>query len=95
MGLIINELVNNSLKYAFPERKKGLITVKLLKEDQQLVLNVSDDGIGMDEALLSAKKESFGHSLIRAFKEKLDAELEITGSSGTNVTLKIKNFKQV
>lgn len=95
LGLIINELVTNSLKYAFQNRRKGLISV-LLKEDQkELLLIIKDNGIGLDQEILKMKKESFGHSLIRAFRDKLEAEMNITGKEGTSIELIIKKYKRV
>ncbi len=95
IGLIVNELITNSLKYAFPEGNKGTITVSLKESQGQLVLIVSDDGIGLTEAVLTKKQDSFGHSLIRAFRKKLDAELSIRNQDGTVVELIIKDYKKV
>ena len=49
LGLAMNELISNSLKYAFPDEREGEINVSLKKLDEELVLTVMDDGIGMSE----------------------------------------------
>jgi len=73
IGLIVNELITNCLKYAFFNGRKGTVEVKLKKQNDQLILEVLDNGIGLDIDELTKKKESFGHSLIRAFRNKLGA----------------------
>ena len=77
IGLIINELVTNSVKYAFEGRQKGVIKVELSEDNGLLRLVVSDNGIGLDNDQLKTKEDSYGHSLIRAFKDKLDAEIKV------------------
>ncbi|WP_376100716.1 sensor histidine kinase (plasmid) [Roseomonas sp. CCTCC AB2023176] len=49
LGLVLNELVTNALKYAFPEGRPGRIAVSLRCEGETFVLRVEDDGIGLDE----------------------------------------------
>ncbi len=95
IGLIINELISNSLKYAFPNNGNGSINIELKEEEDRLLLIVSDNGIGLNEAQLQSKTETFGHSLIRAFKNKLKADIDISGSDGTKVTLRIGNYKKI
>lgn len=95
IGLIINELVTNVLKYAFPENRQGTIEINFNEESETLSLSVKDDGIGLNEHQLQQKEESFGHKLIAAFKQKLDAEIDIDGTSGTNITIYIKNYKKI
>ena len=57
VGLIINELVTNSVKYAFEGRRSGTITIELMEHDDKLRLSVSDDGIGLEDNDLQAKKD--------------------------------------
>jgi len=95
IGLIINELMSNALKYAFPDGQNGTIKIALKELDNRLCLSVEDDGVGLDESQLQSKTESFGHSLIRAFRAKLDAEIDIAGTGGTRVELIIKNYKKI
>ena len=93
IGLITNELLTNSLKYAFPDNRKGVITIKLREQSNQLQLKISDNGIGLDPDQLKLKEENFGHSLIRAFRNKLDATININGDNGTEVTIIMNNYK--
>ena len=48
-GLIVNELVSNALKYAFPEDSGGTISIKLAEKDNRVLFEVADDGIGLPD----------------------------------------------
>lgn len=95
IGLIVNELVSNSLKYAFPGQREGKISVDLKERNDQLILAVTDDGIGMDQKSQQSMGESFGYRLIEVFKDQLQASLDITVERGTNVTMHIKKYRKV
>ncbi len=93
LGLILNELLSNALKHAFPDGRYGEIEVNLRQEESTLLLEVNDNGVGMPEKSSKAVKDSFGYKLIEAFAEKLKAKLLVENSSGTSVRLMIQNFK--
>jgi len=95
LGLIVNELISNALKYAFPENRDGRIDVVLKEVGDALHLKVADNGVGLNEDQLRIKKDSFGHTLIRAFKNKLNADIDIKSKDGTIVSLTIGNYKKV
>lgn len=75
IGIAINELVTNSLKYAFPKHEKGLIRITLQEKEDYFELLYTDNGIGMDEHVLENKRESFGIDLIRTIAEQLDGRI--------------------
>ena len=89
LGLIINELVTNAYKYAFTEKKEGVIRVSFTRQpgSNGFLLRVADDGVGMSPELTQQKNRSFGYRMIRAFAEKLEAKLDIDVHSGTVVSL--------
>jgi len=91
LGLVINELVSNSLKHAFENRDNGIINISLKEEEQKLILKVSDNGIGLEKIAFEASK-SFGNRLIRAFTQKLKADFNIRSDNGTHVTMIINNY---
>ena len=91
LGLVINELVSNSLKHAFKGIKKGEVSIKLQEDKKRLILNVSDNGIGMQKENYNSTK-SFGNRLIKAFAQKLKAELRYEVDSGTTITMIINNY---
>jgi two-component sensor histidine kinase len=92
-GLILNELVSNCLKHAFPDESEGTITIELSDDNNQLYLSVRDNGIGIDNNTMLESK-SFGNRLIKAFSKKLHADIEIINEEGTTVNLRIKNYKK-
>lgn len=95
IGLIVNELITNCLKYAFPNNRDGVISVSLNEVDDYLLLVVEDNGIGLSEEQLERSRLVFGHKLIRAFKKKLKADIEITSNDGTQVRLVIRNYQMI
>ena len=95
IGLIVNELVSNSLKYAFPDDKNGKINVSLKESDDRLSLMVKDNGIGMDDKTKNQLGSSFGYRLINVFKDQMKADLKIDRYDGTSVTLNISKYDKV
>lgn len=85
IGLVVNELIHNALKYAFKNRSEGKIRVDIKKDEVSSTIVVEDDGIGF--ALNENSKNFSGLELISIMvSERLDGELIVdTGSSGTKV----------
>ncbi len=88
MGLIANELVTNSLKYAFKGRQKGTIDLSLKRLNGKTVLHLSDDGVGTPKNPAEAP-DSFGYLLINSLSEQLEGELAVDGNAGMKVTLSV------
>lgn len=95
IGLIINELITNALKYAFTNKAEGVIKVQLNESQNTLILSVKDNGAGMPEHQSQNIEGGFGYTLISAFRKKLNAQIDIDGSAGTTVTIHIKNYKKI
>ena len=92
IGLIVNELVTNSLKHAFLKRviEKPEITIEMTENSDVYKLEVKDNGIGINEEMLQkGDVESFGQRLIRSLTQKLKAKIEMSNKSGTCVTVMI------
>ena len=98
LGLIINELVSNVLKHAFPQGRKGNITVALTqdKKTDKYTLTVTDDGIGIPEEIDYRNPETFGLQLINLFTEQLEGTMELVRSNGTSfeITFKEQVYKR-
>lgn len=94
LGLIINELVSNCFKHAFPEGKDGEIKIRLSEKEDALVFSVKDNGIGVDLETINNSK-SFGNRLINSLSRKIKAEVEIVNQNGTEVILTAHNYKKV
>lgn len=92
MGLIANELISNALKHAFHNRDNGLLEVSLNQHGNELLLKVKDNGIGHNENDIN-NKGSFGHRLINALAEKLNADVQIINLDGTLIEIRIREFK--
>ena len=82
-GLIVNELVTNALKHAFPDGRKGVITITLVEEGPGLLLTLSDDGVGLPEGLVIEKAESLGLVLVTSLVQQLGGTLKIDRNGGT------------
>jgi two-component sensor histidine kinase len=95
LGLILNELISNALKYAFEGREKGLLKIDLLQQHNKLLLRVKDDGVGIPKDKDLAKSATMGYKLIQSFLQKLNATMEIKNENGTNVELLISKYKLV
>jgi PAS domain S-box-containing protein len=87
-GLIMNELITNALKHAFPMGREGAIQVELRKpSERQVLLSVSDDGIGLRDNFDIEESSSLGMQLVSTLVEQLDGHLEMTRQIGTNFTV--------
>ncbi len=93
LGLIVNELINNSLKYAFPDRS-GNLEVSLRRIGSAIELKVKDDGSGFDPKILDTTN-SYGWKMIQSLSRKLKAEISFQNEKGNEISLSIRNFKLV
>ena len=103
LGIVINELISNSLKYAFPGQKRGEIQIKLYKEKEgesksdkgedkgckgkKLVLIVSDNGIGISESVDMENPDTLGLQLVNTLVDQLDGKLELKRDNGTEFNI--------
>ncbi len=92
IGLIVNEAVSNSFKYAFPDGK-GVITVNFSESESHYCLKITDNGIGLPAEIQTDAFESLGIQLIGALSDQLSAELKILRENGLGYELcfKIEN----
>lgn len=82
-GLILNELVSNALKYAYPGEKRGQIVIEVVEENGRIQLGVEDFGIGLPEGFKIEHSESLGLSLVYTLVDQLDGELKLKRLGGT------------
>ncbi|WP_291635611.1 histidine kinase dimerization/phosphoacceptor domain -containing protein, partial [Clostridium sp.] len=95
IALIINELINNCLKHAFPNKISGLITVKCKKNKKIILLSVEDNGIGIPPDFDIKKRSSLGLSIVSSiieyeFKGKIEF---ILMGKGTKIEIFLPNEK--
>ncbi|MDQ1276703.1 MAG: hypothetical protein QG610_2281, partial [Euryarchaeota archaeon] len=104
LGMIVNELVSNSLKHAFTGRDKGEIRIKLCREESiefkkeesestSFTLKISDNGVGIPELEIE-NLDSLGMQLVTSLVDQLDGELELKRNNGTEFTIKFKVMEQ-
>jgi len=95
IGLIVNELLTNSLKYAFPDDQKGKIKISLKEVDNDnLKLTIADDGIGKNTSSVQENK-GFGTQLIQLLTVQINGKLEEIINQGTMVSLVFKKTNLV
>ncbi|MGB5437541.1 MAG: histidine kinase dimerization/phosphoacceptor domain -containing protein [Maribacter sp.] len=92
IGLIVNELLTNSMKYAFPNKASGAVTIKLKKANSQLFLNVSDNGIG-SQVTKKNIETGFGTKLIKLLTRQLDGKMKLVVENGTTVSFEFQYNK--
>lgn len=89
IGLILNELLCNALKYAFGDQMKPEITVQFKDDGEDLILRVKDNGRGLDQDSLPLKKGSIGSKLITSFVDRLEGKLLIENEGGAGISILI------
>jgi two-component system, sensor histidine kinase PdtaS len=91
LGLIVNELLTNSYKYAFDEKAKGKIRVKLFKTDENKYnLVVKDNGKGFPPGFELEKQESLGLTLVSLLAEQIGGEVKAENHAGCSFTISFK-----
>ena len=96
-GLILNELISNSLKYAFGERKEGVISISFrLDTDKKALLIMKDNGKGFPENFNIEKSETLGLKIVETLAEQINAEIEIKSKNGVQIKIefKIENLEE-
>jgi two-component sensor histidine kinase/PAS domain-containing protein len=93
LGLILNELISNSLKYAFSDGRNGRLMVKSYLKGSKYSLIVSDNGIGLPEGLDYKKSDSLGLKLIHSLSDQIGADIKLNTTNGTKfkITFEVKN----
>ncbi len=89
VGIIINELLTNSYKYAFPGRKEGLIEVQFLNVGNgSFEIRVKDNGAGMPDSVLAGESRGFGVNLVYMLTEQMHGTVDVFRSGGTTFVIK-------
>lgn len=110
LGLIVNELISNSLKYAFPGRNDGNIQIKLFSQEagdklnneeelpekgSRYILIVSDNGIGIPQDINFENSETLGLQLVSILVDQLEGEIELKRNKGTTFIIKFDNVSNL
>lgn len=94
LGLIVNELLTNSLKYAFPGDRPGLIEISLRQNEQgKLCLRVADNGVGPAGAPVLKTSTSFGSNLIEILSKKLKGKPQVSHENGYATLIEMEQYR--
>jgi two-component sensor histidine kinase len=88
IGLIVNEIISNTMKYAYPDSGAGKIHIALEHENKNSILTVSDNGIGIPTEKISKIDNSYGMQLIYLFTQQIEGTININNNNGTKYTIK-------
>jgi two-component system, sensor histidine kinase PdtaS len=95
LGLIINECIVNAVKYAFPNGRKGIVSINLHRDgDDHLLLKVSDNGIGLPESVDITGHNSLGLDLMQGLAKQLNGSFRIKNNNGLHVMIRFIAFRK-
>ena len=89
-GLLLNELITNSYKHAFPDRDEGLIRITLVVDNGNVELKVQDNGVGLPEDFDIESQSTLGITLIKTLVQQLEGKLEVASEGGAVFSLKFE-----
>jgi two-component sensor histidine kinase len=90
-GLIVNEVVTNALKHAFPDGRRGTVRVSLVEGPKDMLeLTVQDDGVGIPADIDPRNTVSLGLDLVTTFADQLNAEVEVARVGGTSFRFRFR-----
>lgn len=87
-GLILNELISNAIKHAFPEKQKGIIEIRFQKTgNKHYTLSVRDNGKGIEENRMKQKPGTLGLKIIKTLAKQLSGTIELNTTDGTEFNI--------
>ncbi len=93
LGLILNELISNSLKYAFTDREKGRLTISFSCVNEEIIFKFKDDGIGLPKEIDFMKTKTLALQLVNTLVEQLRGEISLKIKNGVCFTIKFNKFE--
>ncbi|MBB4804594.1 two-component sensor histidine kinase [Flavobacterium nitrogenifigens] len=88
LGLIINEAVNNAIKYAFPENQKGKVIIVLKNiGENNYELQIADNGVGLPEDFENTERDSLGMNLMMGLSDQIDGTFEMKNDNGLKIKI--------
>ena len=91
LGLILNEIITNAFKYAFPHSQEDKISIELKSEGDKVMLIVADNGRGLPENYIHSINNSFGMTLMQGMAEDLEGNFIIENHHGMKITVVFNN----
>ncbi|PKL15893.1 MAG: hypothetical protein CVV49_19080 [Spirochaetae bacterium HGW-Spirochaetae-5] len=90
IGIIINEIITNAFKHAFPGKRNGVIFISIQSYGHAMKLLVRDDGVGIPESFDINKADGFGLNLVNILVKQMNGSLEIINVSGTEYRIVVE-----
>ncbi|MDD1703257.1 MAG: PAS domain S-box protein [Methanoregula sp.] len=87
VGLIFNELVSNSLKYAFPENRTGTVTIEMRRDNDTITFTVADDGTGIPESCDITSPSSVGLEIVSTLTRQIHGKISLARENGTRFSI--------
>jgi PAS domain S-box-containing protein len=92
-GLIVNELVSNALQHAFPNGRKGEVSISLRRDGPEFVLSVKDNGVGLPASIDLRQTESMGLQLVTTLVDQLEGRIELERGQETEFKIAFKELR--
>jgi two-component sensor histidine kinase len=89
-ALLVNEVVTNAYKHAFKHHEEGEIKVKLRKNNGDILIDIRDNGVGLQDDFMEETSSSIGMTLIKLLKQQLEGEMEFHNQNGTHFVFTFK-----
>ena len=83
----MNELISNSLKYAFQRRSNGITEIKLISKSGKISLSLVDNGIGISEEITVENRDTLGLQLVSTLVEQMEGQLHLERNNGIKFTI--------
>jgi len=90
LGLIINELMTNSFKHAFPDNRNGEIQIRIVQKEDVIMFSFEDNGIGLPKDFDINLSGSTGMIVVNSLIDQLEGELKINSENGTHYSIKFR-----
>lgn len=90
LGLILNELITNTLKYAYPDAAGGEIIIDLVNDNGTVTLSIADMGIGLPAGFSITSADTMGLNLVKLLVDQINGELKVESRGGTKLSIKFK-----
>ena len=92
IALIVNELITNSLKYAFAHREEAIIYIQAKRQENELHLVVGDNGSGFPSNFDLEKQQNFGYRLLQTMIRKMKGSISLSSENGARIEMILKRF---
>jgi len=90
IGIMVNEILTNAMKYAFVDRASGILSITATKKEDTILFSIQDNGIGIPDSINFVNSSGFGLQLIQMLAKQIRGKVDIKQNHGTKFTLEFK-----